>query len=141
MRAKQYLNQIRTLDARIRGLQHHCDELRANITASGSAEGERVKSSREQDPVAARIIRCVDLEFKIDHEIDRLIEMKDTIIHQINGLDNGTYIELLSLRYVFLKKWEEIADEMGYVERQIYRIHGEALLAFERIMPDDIKCQ
>lgn len=71
------------------------------------------------------------LNEQIDYKIDYLIELKTDIIQQIESIDNYEEQEVLRLRYLCYEKyptWEDIADHMKYTERQIYNIHGSALL-------------
>lgn len=134
MTAKEYLGQIRVLDAKIDNMQRQLDDLREMITATGGIDytRERVDSSPEQDQLAARMARYIDMGNKIDKEIDRLIDMKYRIVKQINLLKDDRYIILLDLRYVRLLSWEQISSIMGYSLRHVYEIHGEALSAFNR---------
>ena len=53
------------------------------------------------------------------------------MLNLINRLDNTIYRTLLIARYINCKTWEQIADEMGYDLRWIYRLHGKALKAIE----------
>ena len=39
------------------------------------------------------------------------------------------YQLVLELRYLCFKSWEEIALQMGYDVRHVFRLHGEALKA------------
>ena len=40
-------------------------------------------------------------------------------------------IDLLYQRYFQYKEWEEIAVDIGMTYRNVYRLHGRALLSFE----------
>ena len=46
----------------------------------------------------------------------------------INELECDRERKVLFLRYVRLKKWEEICVEVGYSWKQTHRIHGRALV-------------
>lgn len=59
-------------------------------------------------------------------------------ISLIDHLDNAAYRVLLTLRYVDCMTWSSIPEAMEkfnlyYCERQIYRLHGEALNAARKI--------
>ena len=48
-------------------------------------------------------------------------------------MPSNTYSALLSSRYLESKTWDEIAEMLHYDERQIFRIHENALKEFRRI--------
>lgn len=84
----------------------------------------------------------MDLADKLEHlrkvrdtanrQIDRLAEMRSALAYEIqNAVGEGESGVLLALRYVDGFQWMEIAEKMGYCERQIYRMHGEALNQFQ----------
>lgn len=84
----------------------------------------------------------MDLADKLEHlrnvrdtanrQIDRLAEMRSALAYEIqNAVGDGESGVLLALRYVDGFQWMEIAEKMGYCERQIYRMHGEALNQFQ----------
>jgi len=42
-------------------------------------------------------------------------------------VDNTEHQTLLELRYLCFKTWEQIAVDMGYNVRHVYRLHDEAI--------------
>ena len=52
-------------------------------------------------------------------------------MEQIQALDDKRYVNILFLRYVERKKFEEIAVEMRYDPVYVRELHGEALGYFE----------
>jgi DNA-directed RNA polymerase specialized sigma subunit len=55
------------------------------------------------------------------------VELKQEIIRVIKMVENPEYRILLELRYLCFKEWRDIADELGYSIRHIYRMREEAL--------------
>ena len=85
-------------------------------------------------------LKCYKLDEKInlnankvnlDKMIDEYIEKKNLIIGQIDSIENEDYYNILFSRYIEKKTFEVIATEMKYSWRQIIRLHGKALKAFE----------
>ena len=72
------------------------------------------------------------MERNIDKLVDEYVDKRDLIIKQIDEIEDETYYNILFARYIEKKTFERIADEMFYSWRQIIRIHGSALLAFEK---------
>lgn len=82
---------------------------------------------------------------RMDEEMQRLKAqmlkcalLRSDISSRIRRVENDTQRELLMLRYIKCMKLEEIADEMGYSERHIRRIHSMALNSID--LKDVLKC-
>ena len=67
------------------------------------------------------------LQTEINHDIDRLIDLKREMVMLIKSVDNTECQTLLELRYLCFKTWEQIAVDMGYTIDNVYRIHRKAL--------------
>ena len=50
---------------------------------------------------------------------------------RINQLRNEDERDVMFYRYIKDKRWWEIAELMGYSERQIHRLHGKAIAHIE----------
>lgn len=134
--AKEYLSQIRTLDIMIRQRQNEANILKDAAMSSGSLNMDPNRSKTESpdpDPLADKIAQYVDIQNEIDGMIADLIILRHTIIQQIQRLGNPSYIEVLYKRYVELKQFEMIAEEMHYTVRHITRLHGMALKMFNEL--------
>ena len=77
-------------------------------------------------------IKAVDLEVETAALIVQYNELRHTIIGQIQQLDKLEHMQILYKRYVEEKRWEQIADEMGYSCDHIRHLHGFALLDFAK---------
>ena len=131
MTAKEYLRQIAVLDAKINRRQKEVEELKTLAThITTTAEGDMVQSSGSMDRMAGIVARWVDLEAEIGQMIDHLVEVKHRIIGEIHQLEDARYIQLLEMRYVDMDTFEQIAVNMQYDIRWIYRLHGFALQEF-----------
>lgn len=131
--AKEYLSQIKTLDSKIRRRQQEAKELRDAALSLGSTQmdPDRIRSaSPDPDPMASQVTRYVDIQKEVQAMIIELMELKHQIIGQIAELDDSDCMRVLWKRYVDLKTFSRIADEMGYDISTIFRIHGRALQAF-----------
>lgn len=133
MTAKEYLQQIRRDDVRINQLIAEIDKLKTDtIFLSGiDYSKDRIQSSHDGGLTAA-IEKYCDMERKLDKMIDVYVDRKNKIINEIHGLTKTEHIELLYLRYVSNKKFEEIACEMNYSYNRAIHLHGEALSAFDK---------
>lgn len=67
------------------------------------------------------------MDIEINKKTDRLVDLKKEIVEVIGEIDNREYRLLLEMRYLRFMTWEEIAIELGYNVRHLYRVHKEAL--------------
>lgn len=130
-KAKEYLEQIRILDVRIKIKTKELNELKNDmydISAVNISE-ERVKSSI-QNKGFDKVDSSIDLEREIKQQIDNLVHLRHKTIDEIQNLNNVNYIDVLYKRYVEGKTFDEIALDMGYSYGHITKMHGKALQAF-----------
>lgn len=135
MKAKEYLQQIRSLDIKINNRIKQREDLLSRITSMSlaTADPDRVQTGRNFDPLGSDMAKYLDMEREINVMIDSLIDLKDKIIGQIHQLPDPAHIDLLYKRYVEYKTWELIAVEMNYTIRWIHCLHGQALQEFARV--------
>ena len=134
MNPKQRLSQIRRLRILIDQRERELESLRAARfgCVSGVDYGRTpVKGSRRVGgSFEEAAIKAVDLEVETAALIVQYNELRHTIIGQIQQLDKLEHMQILYKRYVEEKRWEQIADEMGYDSVYIRSLHGKALFAF-----------
>lgn len=132
MTTKDYLNQISRLNRMINNKLSEISQLRElSRSISAVKNEERVMSSSDPDKIGSTYAKIDEMEHNLDNMIDEYIEKKDLIIGQIDGIENEDCYNILFSRYIENKTFEVIATEMKYSWRQIIRLHGKALKAFE----------
>ena len=133
MTTKQYLNQIHRIDQIINNKLSETYQLKnLACSISVSSDSDRVQTSSDQDPLGNAVAKIVDLENEVNDCIDQFSEKRRKIITQIDSIENQMQYQVLFSRYIERKTFEKIADDNGYSVRQILRIHGEALVQFEK---------
>lgn len=135
MTAKEYLLQAKYLDQQInnkicqlRMLNDLATKVTYTMTGMPGGFGERAS---KQDSVVTKII---DFQKEINADIDRLVDLKREILISIQALGSVEHQLVLEKRYIMFEKWEKIAADMNTDIRNIYRIHGKALLELEKIL-------
>lgn len=138
MTAKEYLSKAYNIQQRLKRLQRQRDELRNDLYSvkSPSFDPNKVQTSIEGDKMAALVARVDELERDIVEEVHRLIEEKDNIAKHIERIPNERQKEILFERYIQCHKFEQIAIDHDKGIRWIYRVHGNALKAFENVIND-----
>ena len=135
--AKEYLKSIRTLDMAIKVKEEELYRLKLNIASlSPQTTGERVMNSSTSDMMST-VDKIVDMQAVINAEIDRLVNLKEEARSKINQLKDTRYVSLLTDYYINCKTWEQVADDMGYDLRWVYRLHGRALQSSSKIFEID----
>ena len=80
-----------------------------------------------------RIIEYIEYSEQINELIDELINLKMTVVEEIENIDDGLYRTLLTERYINNKNWDDVAGILGYDSRHTLRLHNDALRAFSRV--------
>ena len=134
MTAKEYLNQVRNLESKMKMLKEEIDTLREMVVSTGAVQQqERVMSSGAQDKMAETICKINEKEDDWNNLMREFALARAEVIISIQKLNNTDYEQILYKRYCQSKKWEEIAMEMNYSYRWILKVHGRALEEFRKI--------
>ena len=128
MRAKEYLGQAYRLDQRINSKLEQIaslDELamKCNLRLTGQPRNP----DRGISNMAEAVCKIIDLQTEINYDIQKLVDLKREMVRVIKAVDNTEYQTLLELRYLCFKTWEQIAVDLGYNVRHVYRMHDEAV--------------
>lgn len=128
MTAKEYLSQSLRLNQRINSKLEQIQSLRELATKCTSIiTGMPRNPNHGGSTMADALMKIVDLETELQNDVNRLVDLKEEIMTVVKAVDNIECQTLLELRYLCFKSWEQIAVDMGYNVRHIYRLHDEAL--------------
>jgi hypothetical protein len=117
-----YLNRV--IDAKIGQLQ----QLKEHVgVASPRAREDKVLGGRLENRTEGLICKLLDMEEDINKDIEKLYTLKKEIEGSINKVSDQRHKLVLTLRYLNFKNWGEVADIMGYCERNIYNVHEDAM--------------
>ena len=125
--------EIERINRRIDNCIEEIDSLKATATRSTAVldgvPGDSGHKSRED-----LWIKLADLSDEVNELIDKYIDERRTlekkrkkVVEAIGEIDNHILEQLLIARYIDNLKFEEIAIEMEYCIRHIWRLHGAAL--------------
>ncbi len=132
MTAKEYLGQARLLDQRIDAKIEQAASLRMLATKATSTLSDVAPSgTRNVHRMEDIIVKIVDLENEINHDIDNLVDLKREIMDAIRSIRDLDYRTVLELRYLCFKPWEQIAVEMECGIDNVYKLHQKALKKLE----------
>lgn len=128
--AKAYLSGIRQTDRIIKRLCSVRFSLRSSLYHTGAPLSGMPGGGKDPDAIGRTIAKIDELERRIDAYVDELVARRQEAFDRIRLLPDLAEQDVLIARYIQLKPWRQIAQEMHYEERQVYRLHGNALKSF-----------
>lgn len=140
MTAKEYLNQIREKNVAVNRMIRQKENLEGMLYCIGSpGTGEKVQTSKSgSNRYEELFAKISEKEDEINKKVDDLVDLKIRICEQINELSDDVHISILYERYIEMKSWNTIADDLGYNPRYLFHIHGAALNEFYRMYETEI---
>ena len=129
MTVKDYLRQAYLLDQRINMDIKEKDELRRlAYSLSAPSLEERVQKTSPNEATFTRTInKLIDMERKIDAEIDTLVDLRKQIHGVIDAVEEPNSKLVLRCRYIHNMSFAQIGDQMCVDKRTAMRWHDAAL--------------
>ena len=128
MSPKEYLRDLRYMDARVNSKLDQAAQLRALAEKMTSVLNPNRGSGRTSRDSSAVIDKLIDLEREINRMVDDLVDRKRDAERQIKQIPNSDERTVLDLRYLRRYSWDQIAEEMHCDRVTAWRYHGHALL-------------
>lgn len=123
---KEYLREYRWHVRRIERIDAELEELRVMKTAI-SVNNDGMPRGSCQSDLSGYAAKLDSLERQLIQEKDHRFKGYTEISDQIKSLDRENERDVLFYRYIKGFAWWDIAEKMGYSERWVLKIHGEAL--------------
>ena len=127
MGIRNYLNEIRHLDLLIDSKLEQVNQIRNQMIYVSPTFGERVQGSHDPDKFTNGVAKIIELEKVINEDIDKLVDMKMKAREIIETLDTVVEKAILYKHFFEGKSFEDIAVEVNYSVRWVYKIHGDAM--------------
>ena len=132
--AKKELNRYRENIKYIEEKMDDAEEVKAKvekITATWSLARTN-SSSESMDKFGDAISRLEELKIDCTEKMQQLLLDKFIIDEKIERVEQP-YKNILFYRYTRGKKWEDIANELGYTRDYACELHGEALYLYSKL--------
>ena len=136
--AKYLLQKIAFLDAEINSLIREHESVKSTLLKATDYSNEPVATTK-RNTSEDKLIKLADESSDIDLKIDELVDFKITMGNHINQLEDERHRVILREHYINGLSFLEISKNLGYTERHLYRIHGDALQKFQDILKDGIE--
>lgn len=143
LKSKIFLKDIRTKTFELRQLQLKRDWLYSALLPKGiTYKNVDVQESGPNDQLAEKFGEIYDLEKIIESRIQVLIREHLLAEKYVSRMEDTRHRTVIERYYLSFERttWQQVADEMGYTEREVYRFHGNALTELEKIMEEE-RCQ
>lgn len=101
-----------------------------------SMEGEKVKSTPNQDKMGTSIAAYVDLENQLQLDVIQYASERQKIIGVLKRLPVKEY-KILYKKYVLKQDYQQIADAIGKSYSHVTSWHGIALAHLQKILDED----
>ena len=139
MTAKEYLSKAYWLNQRIDKKLAQVSRLKNMATkATGSHQAQRLSGTSRHSPMENCLVEVIDLEYEINADIDRLVDLKHELAACIMKLEDCSQKQVLELRYLDGLTWEDIAKLMrDYDVQRIFQVHGKALQQIEKVLRNE----
>lgn len=139
MTAKEYLQQIKSVDVRINLNIERLEVMKSRAVYSGGIGTSKAdnQSHSSKDKLSNEVCDIVMLDEKITEQIERLANAKEKVINQIMRLNNAAFIQILYKRYLEYKSWRQISTEMFFSKSYTMQMHKSALEMFEEVYADE----
>lgn len=131
MNARTWLNRARTIERELATLREAKQIINEQLTsATQTITGDVVQSSK--DPHKFDQIGELALTIKLrTMELDRV---KAEILRGVNRVPDGLCRIVLIERYLNGKSMERVADDNNISRRNVWRIHGRAIIQMEDVL-------
>ena len=131
MTAKEYLQRYQTAYREAQDTEQRITQLRLKYAAPAAIEySDMPKAHNSEHDLSDYIVKMDALTDRLISKYTRCMAIEADILERLDMMEKQEEREVLRLRYVDGKTWEEIARHIGTVERNVYYIHGRALLNF-----------
>lgn len=103
------------IQKQVLSIRERIEELEATIIGTSKITGIAIShSSTNSNPLEIRVENLISLKSKLEFQLNKLIEEETTIQDFIDDIEDIKIQTIVRLRFIELKKWEEVAEVMNY---------------------------
>lgn len=138
MSAEQLLRDLRHLASEVRTLQEQVYLYRQAADGLKAMQLSDMPKAKGTGPdTADAIAKLVDTEKLCIKKILELTIAQNEATKIINCMQNSEHRNILELRYIIGKSWDDIAVDMDMSLRNVHYLHGQAKRAFAKTYNKD----
>lgn len=139
MTAKEYLKRLKGIDELIETLQQELESSRAMAEACGMKFNATPSfgTNNISDKTSDLAIKINELEEQLKQYVSEYIDKKTVASRIINKMTDTRYQTVLYQYYFKNRTLEGTAGYMNRTYQNICKLHGNALLEFEKLMEEE----
>lgn len=132
--AKKELNEYRENIKYIQEKQEDVEEIRSVLvkTTTKLSPTKISNGSMSTDKFSDGLDRIEEIEKDKNKKLAELLTKKFVIDEKIDKLQYP-HRDILFMRYARRKSWRDIATELDYSDKHLFKIHGDALLKYSEL--------
>ena len=119
MWAKKYLQEIQRLEELLNQRLEELSSLKTMYGLRGCNLSEKVQTSTKGDTLESSVIKCVELQDKVNTMIDEFVDKKNKVIAEMQSLDDKSYADILYKRYIRYFSIKQIANDLRISENAV----------------------
>lgn len=128
MKAKEFLDQYRDAVSLVRNLKGQARQLELLAEGTGiDTTREKTGSDTAGDPTGEFGTKLVGIYQDVMDAAEKAVDVLMDVSRVINSVGDPAGSRLLHLRFIELRTWEAIAEEMCISLRHIFRLRNRAL--------------
>ena len=134
MTAKEFMKQHERIVEKIRQIEIQIYDIEQTLGIKGvnyDSQPHGSGISQVTESTATKLIKLREMQRDL---VDKLWTKRIEIERVIFMIENATLAELLQRKYIRLQKWDDIATDMKFDSRYIYKLHGKALVEADKII-------
>lgn len=134
MTAKEFMKQHERVVEKIRQIEIQIYDIEQTLGIKGVNYDYQPHGSGISQVTEATATKLIELREVQRDLVDKLWTKRIEIERVIFMIENATLAELLQRKYIRLQKWDDIATDMKFDSRYIYKLHGKALVETDKII-------
>ena len=134
MTAKEFMKQHERIVEKIRQIETQIYDIEQTLGVKGVNYDYQPHGSGISQATEATATKLIELREVQRDLVDKLWAKRIEIERVIFMIENATLAELLQRKYIRLQKWDDIATDMKFDSRYIYKLHGKALVEADKII-------
>lgn len=134
MTAKEFMKQHERVVEKIRQIEIQIYDIEQTLGIKGVNYDSQPHGSGISQVTESTATKLIELREVQRDLVDKLWTKRIEIERIIFMIENTTFAELLQRKYIRLQKWEDIATDMKFDSRYIYKLHGKALVEVDKII-------
>lgn len=129
-----FLTKHRRTKARIVCIDELISDLRLMMQPSAIRyDLDKVQSS-PKDPMAEYAVRLMELEVEKAELQRRYLKERDEVEAAINTMNDIYIQQVMTMRYLNGRAWDDIIEQMPFVDRTIFRFHKTGLQGISKYL-------